>query len=106
MSAPEDGARVSGTQAPEDAVTAGAVGRDCGLNVDLYVVELACAVTAVVADEECCAVSVTGAVVGAVAAVVCETGAVVWAAVAVVAGAESEMGKVGMMVNVRCPLAG
>ena len=90
---------MSGTQGPADAVTAGAVGRDWGLNVDLYVVELAWAAAAVVADEGCCAVSVAGAVVGAVAAVVCETGAVVWAAVAVVAGTENEDGneKVGVL---------
>jgi hypothetical protein len=41
-SAPEDGARLSGTHAPEDVVcTAGTVGRDCGLKVDLYMVVVA-----------------------------------------------------------------
>jgi hypothetical protein len=41
-SAPEDGARLSGTHAPEDVVcTTGTVGRDCGLNVDLYMVVVA-----------------------------------------------------------------
>ena len=34
MSAPANGARVSGTQEPEDAATGTDVGKDCGLNVD------------------------------------------------------------------------
>jgi hypothetical protein len=95
MSAPEDGARVSGTQAAEDVVTAAVVGSDCGLNVDLYIVGLADATAPAGAEKECRAGCV---VVRGGAGIVCGACDVVWIDTGVVAG--KVKGSVGMTLNV------
>jgi hypothetical protein len=101
MSAPEDGARVSGTHGPVDAVTGAAVGRDCGLNVDLYVDAFTGPTPPAGSDEECRAACVVGAVVAGFVSGACD---VVWTVEGVVAG--NENGKVGRTVTVRCTLSG
>jgi hypothetical protein len=98
MSAPEDGARVSGTQGPVDAATGSAVGRDCGLNVDLYVDACTGTTTSAGADEECRAACV---VCGGGAGIVCGACDVVWTAEGVVTGFENvRTGRVGTPMTV------
>jgi hypothetical protein len=100
MSAPEDGARLSGTQDRADDVAGAAVGRACGLKVDLYVVAFAWTTAA---DEVRSAACVVFAVV---AGVVCGACDVVWTVDGVVAGTENvAIGMVGR-TGVRWTLSG